>query len=335
MSATKQRKSNPVVDATAGAIAGCAARFVVGPLDVIKIRFQVQLEPIAKRAAGLDPTSVVSKYTGLRQALTTIVKEEGIQGLWRGTLPGQLLTVPYTAVQFVTLQQVRYFAQQSGMSDVLGGRSLSFVSGAMAGAAATIAAYPFDILRTTLAAQGEPKVYHSMMQAGRGVVLQHGIKGLYRGLNITLIEIIPYAALQFGLYDTFTAAWSKAHRRRLSAKGKDLQDSDGHSSFERFMCGLCAGTLAKLTTHPLDVAKKRFQVAGLPRDARYGARISQDAVKSLRLCLQQIWQHEGIAGFYKGSLPSIIKAAPSAAVTFATYEFVIGYTAMMMAKQDK
>jgi solute carrier family 25 thiamine pyrophosphate transporter 19 len=183
MSAAKHTKSNPVTDATAGAIAGCAARFVVGPLDVIKIRFQVQLEPIAKRAAGLDPTSLASKYTGLRQALTTIVKEEGIkvwhtecrckwclsviqhsghtsmQGLWRGTLPGQLLTVPYTAVQFVTLQQVRYFAHQSGISDAMGGKSLSFVSGAMAGAAATIAAYPFDILRTTLAAQGEPKVH--------------------------------------------------------------------------------------------------------------------------------------------------------------------------------
>ncbi len=82
-----------------------------------------------------------------------------LQGLWRGTLPGQLLTVPYTAVQFVTLQQVRYFAHQSGISDAMGGKSMSFVSGAMAGAAATIAAYPFDILRTTLAAQGEPKVH--------------------------------------------------------------------------------------------------------------------------------------------------------------------------------
>ena len=79
MSAVKKAKSNPVVDATAGAIAGCAARFVVGPLDVIKIRFQIQLEPIAKRAARVDPTSLASKYTGLRQALTTIVKEEGIK----------------------------------------------------------------------------------------------------------------------------------------------------------------------------------------------------------------------------------------------------------------
>lgn len=64
------------------------------------------------------------------------------------------------------------------------------------------------------------QVYHSMLQAGQGVVQQHGIKGLYRGLNITLLEIIPYAALQFGLYDTFTAAWSRTRRRRLTAKVK-------------------------------------------------------------------------------------------------------------------
>ena len=52
------------------------------------------------------------------------------------------------------------------------------------------------------------------------------------------------------------------------AQGVDLQDKHGHSGFERFMCGLLAGTLAKLTTHPLDVAKKRFQIAGLQRDPR-------------------------------------------------------------------
>ena len=88
-----------------------------------------------------------------------------LQGLWRGTLPGQLLTIPYTAVQFVTLQQVRYFSQQTGMTDVMGDRTLSFVSGAAAGAAASVASYPFDILRTTLAAQGEPKVVMLFMPA--------------------------------------------------------------------------------------------------------------------------------------------------------------------------
>lgn len=78
--------------------------------------------------------------------------------MWRGTLPGQLLTVPYTAVQFVALHQVKDFAQKHGLLQTAWGQPLSFLSGAVAGAAATIASYPFDLLRTTLAAQGEPKV---------------------------------------------------------------------------------------------------------------------------------------------------------------------------------
>lgn len=32
------------------------------------------------------------------------------------------------------------------------------------------------------------------------------------------------------------------------------------ASAARFVCGLVAGMVAKLATHPLDVAKKRFQV---------------------------------------------------------------------------
>jgi hypothetical protein len=35
---------------------------------------------------------------------------------------------------------------------------LSYVSGAIAGCAATVGSYPFDLLRTILASQGEPKV---------------------------------------------------------------------------------------------------------------------------------------------------------------------------------
>ena len=66
------RQASAKLTATAGALAGVVARFVVGPLDVLKIRFQVQLEPIA---AGAMP----AHYTSLRQALVTIVKEEGVK----------------------------------------------------------------------------------------------------------------------------------------------------------------------------------------------------------------------------------------------------------------
>lgn len=52
------------------------------------------------------------------------------------------------------------------------------------------------------------------MDAAKGVVKQQGIRGLYSGLSVTLVEIVPYAALQFGLYDLFTAAADRAHFRK-------------------------------------------------------------------------------------------------------------------------
>lgn len=65
-------EAHAALTACAGALAGAVARFVVGPLDVLKIRLQVQLEPIA---AGAQ----TAHYTSMRQALVTIVKEEGIK----------------------------------------------------------------------------------------------------------------------------------------------------------------------------------------------------------------------------------------------------------------
>jgi len=66
------------------------------------------------------------------------------------------------------------------------------------------------------------------------------------------------------------------------------------------------------------------QVAGLQRSIAYGARVMPESVMSLPACLAQMYSSEGLRGLYKGSLPSILKAAPSAAVTFTAYEFVLG-----------
>jgi len=234
------------------------------------------------------------------------------QGLWRGTVPGQLLAVPYTAVQFVALQQMKLFAKRMGVAE----HPLEpFLSGAIAGAAGTIASYPFDLLRTTLAAQGEPKVYSGMCSAATAIYKERGVKGLYRGVGVTVFEIMPYAALQFGLYDVFL---------RLMDTASAGKEGDRNRAMENFICGLGAGTIAKLGTHPLDVAKKRFQVAGLERSISYGKRVPLTATKSLIGCMKDIAKHEGLAGFYKGAFPSVLKAAPSAAITLACYEFIYG-----------
>ncbi|KAF5738714.1 mitochondrial thiamine pyrophosphate carrier isoform X1 [Tripterygium wilfordii] len=310
------------IDATAGAIAGGISRTVTSPLDVIKIRFQVQLEPTSSWAVVRGNISGPSKYTGMLQATKDIFREEGLPGFWRGNVPALLMVMPYTAIQFAVLNKIKTFASGSSKTDdhIHLSPYLSYVSGALAGCAATVGSYPFDLLRTVLASQGEPKVYPTMRAAFIDIIRARGFRGLYAGLTPTLVEIIPYAGLQFGTYDTFkrwAMAWNRHHSSIPSSVGTD----DSLSSFQLFVCGLAAGTCAKLVCHPLDVVKKRFQIEGLPRHPKYGARVEQHAYKNMIDALRRIVVAEGWAGLYKGIVPSTVKAAPAGAVTFVAYEY--------------
>uniref|UniRef100_A0A5B6ZQX0 Putative Mitochondrial substrate carrier family protein n=1 Tax=Davidia involucrata TaxID=16924 RepID=A0A5B6ZQX0_DAVIN len=310
-----------LIDATAGAISGGISRTVTSPLDVIKIRFQVQLEPTTSWALLRKDVYGASKYTGMLQATKDIFREEGLRGFWRGNVPALLMVMPYTAIQFTVLHKLKTFAAGSSktVDHIHLSPYLSYISGALAGCAATVGSYPFDLLRTILASQGEPKVYPNMRSAFIDIVRTRGFQGLYAGLSPTLVEIVPYAGLQFGTYDTFkrwTMAWNRDQFRPSNASVAD----DAPSSFQLFLCGLAAGTCAKAVCHPLDVVKKRFQIEGLQRHPKYGARVEHHAYKNMYDALRRILQMEGWAGLYKGIVPSIVKAAPAGAVTFVAYE---------------
>ncbi|MBA0749642.1 hypothetical protein Gogos_003544 [Gossypium gossypioides] len=310
-----------LLDASAGAISGGISRTVTSPLDVIKIRFQVQLEPTSSWALLRGDLSGSSKYTGMSQATKDILREEGLPGFWRGNVPALLMVMPYTAIQFAMLHKLKTFA--SGSSKTVDHLSispyLSYISGGLAGCAATVGSYPFDLLRTILASQGEPKVYPTMRSALFDIISTRGFRGLYAGLSPTLVEIVPYAGLQFGTYDTFKR-WAMTWNRSRSFNTSSTTDHS-LSSFQLFICGLAAGTCAKLVCHPLDVVKKRFQIEGLQRHPKYGARVDHRAYKNMFDALQRILQSEGWHGLYKGIVPSTIKAAPAGAVTFVAYEF--------------
>uniref|UniRef100_A0A3Q7JEU0 Uncharacterized protein n=1 Tax=Solanum lycopersicum TaxID=4081 RepID=A0A3Q7JEU0_SOLLC len=203
-----------LIDATAGAVSGGISRTVTSPLDVIKIRFQVQLEPTNQWASLRNFVHGTSKYTGMLQATKDILREEGLKGFWRGNVPALLMVMPYTAIQFTVLQQLKTFAAGSSKTEDHINLSpyLSYISGALAGCAATVGSYPFDLLRTILASQGEPKIYRNMRSAFIDIFRARGVPGLYAGLTPTLVEIAPYAGLQFGTYDTFKR-WMKAWNR--------------------------------------------------------------------------------------------------------------------------
>ena len=336
-------------NAMAGAFAGGISRVAVAPLDVVKIRMQVQVEPVAASAAaalagssaGAAPAA--GKYRGIAQCVSTIMREEGAKALWAGTVPALFLWVPYTAVQFATLGEFKRVCAANRVDSSK--PAVAFAGGALAGAAATVCTYPFDVLRTTLAAQGSPRVYDSLAAAATGIVRARGVRGLYAGVGVTLAEIMPASAIQFGSYaalkaiaDRAEGGWggaaessSQGGAKRRSPGGKtrneDAADDDDRpsaapsSAWSTSACGFGAGCVARLVIHPLDVVKKRFQVAGLARDLRYGERVAAREFSTFAGAVRAIARREGVAGFYKGLAPGLIKSAPASAITFAAYEF--------------
>ena len=168
-----------------------------------------------------------------------------MQGLWRGTTPALGLTVPYCAVQFAVLNQCKALAASQGWNDSKWASAVSFGSGSAAGAAATFVSYPFDLLRTVLASQGQPPLYRGMIDAAQGILKQSGPRGLFTGVNITLLEIIPYAGIQFGTYDIL----NRTSEKFLSNHG--VTDRSPQLAFSRqFLVGFLAGLISKVRPAP-------------------------------------------------------------------------------------
>ncbi|KAM3181609.1 hypothetical protein ACTXT7_014034 [Hymenolepis weldensis] len=77
------------VDALAGSLTGFSVRAITQPLDVLKIRLQLQVEDISPKNGGY--------YQSIPQAVNRIVREEGVVALWKGHVPGQFLSILFTA----------------------------------------------------------------------------------------------------------------------------------------------------------------------------------------------------------------------------------------------
>ncbi|KAG0215517.1 mitochondrial thiamine pyrophosphate transporter [Mortierella sp. GBA30] len=115
-----------------GATAGVVSRFVIAPLDVVKIRLQMQtqrmdLPTILRRKAESSGAALNNeatlltakqlqqqpKYKGMFSGMAMIVREEGIRGLWKGNMAAEYLYLTYSGIQFLVYQQTKVFLNKT------------------------------------------------------------------------------------------------------------------------------------------------------------------------------------------------------------------------------
>ncbi|KAK3670574.1 mitochondrial thiamine pyrophosphate transporter [Recurvomyces mirabilis] len=287
----------------AGACAGLISRFCIAPLDVLKIRLQLQYHSLADPLSG----PVRRPPSGVLRLARDIFRHEGITGFWKGNIPAEGLYLSYGATQFLAYRSANQVLEgmEESANVKLPGAVRSFVSGAVAGTAATTMTYPLDLLRTRFAAQGTEQVYAGLLASLRDITRLEGPKGFFRGLPAGIAQIIPNMGLFFAFYEGFKPLAADIH----------LPFGSGDA-----VAGISASILSKSAVFPLDTVRKRLQIQGPTRGKYIGGSRMPAYERGVVGTISMIMRKEGWRGLYRGLSVSLIKAAPASAVTMWTYE---------------
>lgn len=273
----------------AGATAGAGARFLTAPLDLIKIRRQLNVPPASATAAAAATPAVSSlKFpspTGLFKSLKHIVQTEGgLPSLFRGNLAATYLWIGYAAVQFslyartsemlasygtvpppmvpptttttttpIYLSKPGELARWTMYNIGTNPTAVAFCSGAAAGTAATLATYPFDICRTAFAMRG---LSTSTAAAAASTAT---------ATTKTSIQSFFSLATSKGIHNLFAGS-GPAVLGIIPYMGLNfalydylIRNGKKKGVGEAGMAGAIAGGTSKIIVYPLDTVKKRLQ----------------------------------------------------------------------------
>ena len=269
----------PTVALVSGAMAGMSTDLLLFPIDTLKTR------AIQGHAPLFSSTKAVVCWRAQLQ---------GVLRLWRGIGAAIAPAVPAAASFFVTYESVKSSEVARG---ALGENTaaLSSVSALVAEAVSCVVRVPAEQLKMRLQATSDATI----SAAARSVFAQGGWSALYKGLGATLLLDLPFALIQFPLFESLKAQLA---RRRLA---EDPSTSADPTPTEGAMAGAMAGACAALLTTPLDVIRTRHVLSAERRH--------------MLSTVRAIHAADGVRGFFRGLLPRTLYMGAGGVVYLGMY----------------
>jgi len=308
---------------------------MVTPLDVVKIRLQVQQNTMPSHRCfiycnGLMDHCIIcvngsvrsvgtllkeqwykrpGHFNGTADAFIKIAKTEGLASLWSGLSPTLVLAVPATVVYFTTYEQLRFFIKERQMASKEGsflGRQPVWISALVAGTVARTFAVtlvnPLELIRTKM--QSKKLSHQEVRVAVKRLIQSQGWLSLWQGLTPSLLRDVPFSAIYWSCYETY----------------KTYLPSSELTIWESFVGGALAGSLAAVVTLPFDVVKTLRQIEFGERQTS-SDKVTNQKASSTKEIIQRIYHQRGVSGLFAGLVPRVSKVAPACAVMIASYEY--------------
>lgn len=268
----------------AGGITGGIEICITYPTEFVKTQLQ------------LDEKGAKKQYNGIADCVRKTVRERGFFGLYRGLSVLLVGSIPKSAARFGAFEVFRgLMVNENGQLSTSG----KLLAGLGAGVCeAVLAVTPMETIKVKFIndrRSANPQ-YKGLIHGVGKIASTEGLHGLYKGLTATVLKQGSNQAIRFFTMETL----------------KDLyKGEDRNKPVPKIVVGIfgaIAGAASVFGNTPLDVVKTRMQ--GLEA-ARY---------KSTADCIMQIWRNEGLAAFYKGTVPRLGRVCLDVAITFMIYD---------------
>lgn len=302
-----------------GGIASIVAGVSTHPLDLLKVRMQLQGEAQATHslrpalafqtgshgAFHAPPHPHAPPRVGLVSVGMRIVQQDGVAALFSG-------------VSATVLRQTLYSTTRMGLYDMLkkkwsdpttGNMPLvqKIAAGLIAGGIGAAVGNPADVAMVRMQADGrlplaQRRNYKSVIDAISQMAKNEGVTSLWRGSSLTVNRAMLVTASQLASYDQI--------KETILERGL-MKDGLGTHVTASF----AAGFVAAVVSNPVDVIKTRVMNMKVePGMAPAYSGAVDCVVKTVR--------SEGLMALYKGFIPTISRQGPFTVVLFVTLEQV-------------
>lgn len=275
----------------AGISGGVCSTLILHPLDLLKIRFEVN------DGLNYDP-----KYKGIINGITTIFKQEGIAGLYRGAVPSIVGAGSSWGLYFYFYSALKAFQQDGDINSPLAPRQ-HLIAASQAGALTAVITNPIWVAKTRLCLQNnntsQVDQYKGMLDTLVKLYKEEGVRGWYRGLLPGLLGV-SHGAIQFTVYEEMKNYYNLHNNMPISTKLGVAQ---------YLIFAAVSKFVAVSVTYPYQVVRARLQNQFYSYDGNVD-------------CMKTVWANEGWRGFYKGLGTNLIRVVPATMLTFVVYENV-------------